>query len=121
MNEIKEFSFSNISFEDLDNIVSIEKQYDLSVFRIWFKDREIGKSDLEFLEIFHLKYGEIFFGAIITGVIWDFVILKKMKNRYFYTISQNFDSTKLKNLLFIKDEILDLVKTERRVNEQYFF
>jgi hypothetical protein len=56
-------------------------------------------------------------GAFIVGAIWNFVILWKEDEKYFYSVSGNFDSTKLdelkaifKNLLFVKDEIFDLVK-----------
>jgi hypothetical protein len=53
-------------------------------------------------------------GAYIVGAIWNFVILEKLdKNKYQYFISDNFDSTKIedltaiyKNLLFVKDEIM---------------
>ena len=54
-------------------------------------------------------------GAYIVGSIWNFVILEKIKkDRYRYFISENFDSTKIedlkgiyKNLLFVKNEIID--------------
>jgi hypothetical protein len=53
-------------------------------------------------------------GAYIVGAIWNFVILEKLdKNKYQYFVSDNFDSTKIedltaiyKNLLFVKDEIM---------------
>ncbi len=56
-------------------------------------------------------------GAYIVGAIWNFVILEKLaENKYQYFISINFDSTKIaelkeiyKNLLFIKDEIFQMV------------
>jgi hypothetical protein len=59
-------------------------------------------------------------GAYIIGAIWNFVILEKLgKNKYQYFVSQNFDSTKIedlkdiyKNLLFIKNEIIEIVKKE---------
>ena len=231
MNEIKEFSFSNISLRDLKSIVDIEKQYDLSVFKIWFQDREIGKSDLEFLENHNKRFGEnmtsffrnvsretiqakvivpilnqvnfynfeskisdfyseniqyfddefilkgvcdfivgtglirvqtpYFFiqefkktqgsnpepqliaemisgleiskfekirGAFIIGSIWNFVILWKENGIYKYVISQNFDVTKFEdlkkifqNLLFVKNEILDLVKTEKILKERILY
>jgi hypothetical protein len=55
-------------------------------------------------------------GAYIIGAIWNFVILEKVdENNYRYWISQNFDSSDLeklkliyKNLLFIKNEILEM-------------
>ena len=57
-------------------------------------------------------------GAYIIGAIWNFVILEKLdKNKYQYFVSENFDSTKIedlkgiyKNLLFVKQEIIEMVK-----------
>ena len=57
-------------------------------------------------------------GAYIVGGIWNFVILNKIEvDRYEYFISPNFDSTKIddlqeiyKNLLFVKNEIIQQVK-----------
>jgi len=57
-------------------------------------------------------------GAYIIGSIWNFVILKKLgKNKYEYFISENFDSSKIedlkgifKNLLFVKKEVVEMVK-----------
>ncbi|MEA3315387.1 MAG: hypothetical protein U9Q30_06000 [Campylobacterota bacterium] len=57
-------------------------------------------------------------GAYIIGAIWNFVILEKLEdNKYQYFVSSNFDSTDIeklkgiyKNLLFIKDEIIEMVK-----------
>ncbi|MEA3314771.1 MAG: hypothetical protein U9Q30_02790 [Campylobacterota bacterium] len=54
-------------------------------------------------------------GAFIIGSIWNFVILDKIdKDSYNYYISENFDSTKMKdlekiykNLLYVKQEILN--------------
>jgi hypothetical protein len=54
-------------------------------------------------------------GAYIVGEIWNFVILQKIEvDRYEYFVSQNFDSTKIndlrdiyRNLLFVKEEIID--------------
>ena len=59
-------------------------------------------------------------GAYIVGAIWKFVILTKIsKHKYQYFVSRNFDSTdseKLqsiyKNLLFVKNEIMQLIKNE---------
>ena len=58
-------------------------------------------------------------GAYIVGAIWNFVILERLdKHKYIYYVSENFDSTKIedlksiyKNLLFIKDEIIKMVKS----------
>ena len=57
-------------------------------------------------------------GAYIKGAIWNFVILEKLeKHKYQYFISKNFDSTKIddlkaiyKNLQFIKDEVIQMIK-----------
>jgi hypothetical protein len=56
-------------------------------------------------------------GAFIVGAIWNFVVLWKEKDGYLYQVSNNFDSTEpeklveiYENLLFVKDEIFDLVK-----------
>ena len=57
-------------------------------------------------------------GCFIVGAIWNFVILEKLgENKYQYFVSKNFDSTdieKLKdiyrNLLFVKNEIIEMVK-----------
>jgi len=59
-------------------------------------------------------------GAYIIGAIWNFVILKKSdKHKYQYFVSQNFDSTKpedlkgiYRNLLFVKREIIKMVKND---------
>jgi len=64
-------------------------------------------------------------GAYIVGAIWYFVILKRLeKHRYNYFVSQSFDSTKVddlqaiyKNLIFVKNEILD--KIEKEDNMKY--
>jgi hypothetical protein len=57
-------------------------------------------------------------GAYIVGAIWNFVILERIeKHKYQYYVSDNFDSTKrddlkaiYKNLLFVKNEIIDMIK-----------
>jgi hypothetical protein len=57
-------------------------------------------------------------GAYIIGENWNFVILEKIeKHRYQYFISHTFNSTNIydlkdiyKNLLFIKNEIIDYSK-----------
>jgi hypothetical protein len=58
-------------------------------------------------------------GAYIVGTIWNFVILQRVeKHKYIYFVSKNFDSSKIddlkqiyKNLLFIKNEVIELVKS----------
>jgi hypothetical protein len=60
-------------------------------------------------------------GAYIIGAIWNFVILEKLgKDKYQYFVSVNFDSTKIedlkgiyKNLMYIKNEIIEKVKQEK--------
>jgi hypothetical protein len=57
-------------------------------------------------------------GAYIVGSIWNFVILERLeKHKYQYYVSQNFDSTKIndlkdiyKNLIFVKNEIIEMIK-----------
>ena len=57
-------------------------------------------------------------GAYIIGSNWNFVVLERLKkHEYQYFISQNFDSTKIedlkgiyRNLLFVKQEITEMVK-----------
>ena len=59
-------------------------------------------------------------GAYIVGEIWNFVILERLeKHHYQYVVSQNFDSMRLddlgeifKNLLFVKDEIINIMSEE---------
>jgi len=61
-------------------------------------------------------------GAYIVGAIWNFVILEKLgEKKYQYFVSENFDSTKIadlkniyKNLVFVREEILERVKRETR-------
>ncbi|EDN69006.1 hypothetical protein BGP_4797 [Beggiatoa sp. PS] len=60
-------------------------------------------------------------GAYIVGAIWNFVILKKIStHKYQYFVSRNFDSTDLeklkgiyKNLLFVKNEIRQLIENRK--------
>ena len=64
-------------------------------------------------------------GAYIVGAIWNFVILEKIGvNKYQYYVSENFDSTKIedlkgiyKNLVFIKNEIIEIIKEEFKNKE----
>jgi hypothetical protein len=63
-------------------------------------------------------------GAYIVGAIWNFVILERLeKHKYQYYVSQNFDSTKIedlkdiyKNLVFVKNEIIEMIKEEQKVS-----
>lgn len=65
-------------------------------------------------------------GAYIIGSIWNFVILEKIgENKYQYYVSINYDSTKLedlkgiyKNLLFVKQEIFQIVEYEDLTKEK---
>jgi hypothetical protein len=60
-------------------------------------------------------------GAYVTGENWNFVILEKLnKDKYQYFISRTFNCTNIdelkgifKNLLFVKHEIIEMVKSER--------
>ncbi len=60
-------------------------------------------------------------GAYIVGAIWNFVILEKLgKDKYRYFVSENFDSTKIadlkgiyRNLIFVKNEIIEMVTKEK--------
>ena len=62
-------------------------------------------------------------GCFIVGAIWNFVILEKLeKDKYQYFVSKNFTSTRLedlkdifRNLLFVKEEIFDFVKKEKKL------
>ena len=59
-------------------------------------------------------------GAYIVGENWNFVILEKLgENKYQYFISRTFNSTNIEdfkmiytNLLFIKNEVIEIVKNE---------
>ena len=61
-------------------------------------------------------------GAYIVGAIWNFVILEKLgKDTYQYFVSENFDSTKIndlkniyKNLMFVKNEIIEMIEKEKK-------
>ncbi len=45
------YSFSNISFSELNKIVSLEKSYNFDKFKEWFEtDFELSETDLQFLE-----------------------------------------------------------------------
>ncbi len=74
----------------------------------------------ELISAIELNNFNIIKGAYIVGAIWNFVILEKInKNKYQYYVSENFDSSKIedlkkiyKNLLFIKNEIIALIKSE---------
>jgi len=65
-------------------------------------------------------------GAYIVGAIWNFVILEKLaKDKYQYFVSENFDSTKIedlkgiyRNLVFIKEEIIEIIKAENELINQ---
>jgi len=55
-------------------------------------------------------------GAYIVGTLWNFVILEKRDNKYFYSISDEFNSKRIleleniyKNLLFVKNEIVEII------------
>jgi hypothetical protein len=59
-------------------------------------------------------------GAFIVGINWHFVILEKVENRYQYYVSEPLLVTRIddltliyKSLLFVKNEIIELVDKER--------
>jgi hypothetical protein len=72
----------------------------------------------ELISAVELNHWKFIKGAYIIGGIWHFAILEKLDvNKYQYFISQNFDSTKIgdliliyKNLLFVKNEIISMVE-----------
>jgi len=80
----------------------------------------------ELISAVELNDETIIKGAYIVGAIWNFVILKKFgKDKYQYFVSDNFDSTKIedlqgiyKNLIFIKDEIIDKIKKENLIIQE---
>ncbi|MEA3316282.1 MAG: hypothetical protein U9Q30_10520 [Campylobacterota bacterium] len=57
-------------------------------------------------------------GAYIVGATWNFIILEKLgEHKYQYFVSHDFNSTNIndlkdiyKNLLFIKNEIIEMIK-----------
>lgn len=64
----------------------------------------------------NLNQSKIIRGAFVIGKYWNFVILKQATNdKYFYFVSEDFDSAKITdleaiytNLMFIKQEINNL-------------
>ena len=64
-------------------------------------------------------------GAFITGAIWNFVILEKLGvDKYQYFKSKIFNSTNIdelkeiyKNLQFVKNEIIEMVRKEKETTE----
>jgi hypothetical protein len=45
------FSFSKITFEDLESVINIEQNYDTKIFNNWFnQDYNINLEEIEFLE-----------------------------------------------------------------------
>jgi hypothetical protein len=88
--------------------------------------QEKGTSDPEYqllaelISAVELNNWNLIKGCYIKGIHWYFVILKRLeKHKYQYFVSQSFDSTKIddlkdiyKNLVFIKNEILQRVKMD---------
>jgi hypothetical protein len=58
MSEIKEFSFSEISLNELDTMVQLDEIYNLELFKEWFSEITIRDSDLYFLKELNSQYGE---------------------------------------------------------------
>jgi hypothetical protein len=89
--------------------------------------KEKGTSDPEYqllaelISAIELNNWNIIKGCYIKGIHWYFVILKRLeKHKYEYFVSQSFDSTKIndlkdiyKNLVFIKNEIIEKVKMDK--------
>jgi len=77
-----------------------------------------GKLLAELISAVELNDETVIKGAYIVGAIWNFVILEKLgEGKYQYFVSENFDSTKIvdlkaiyKNLVFVREEILERVK-----------
>ncbi|MCK5524820.1 MAG: hypothetical protein KAI83_16970 [Thiomargarita sp.] len=71
----------------------------------------------ELISAIELNDWKLIKGAYIIGGNWHFAILEKLDiDKYQYFISQNFDSTKIedliliyKNLLFVKNEIFNMI------------
>jgi len=74
----------------------------------------------ELISAIELNNWKLIKGAYIIGGNWHFAILEKLDiDKYQYFISQNFDSTKIedliliyKNLLFVKYEILTMISVK---------
>ncbi len=74
----------------------------------------------ELISAIELNDWKLIKGAYIIGGNWHFAILEKLDiDKYQYFISQNFDSTKIedliliyKNLLFVKYEILTMISVK---------
>ncbi|KOR31804.1 hypothetical protein TI05_11300 [Achromatium sp. WMS3] len=77
----------------------------------------------ELISAVELNNWQFIKGAYIIGSIWNFAILEKLDtNKYQYFISQNFDASKIdeltliyKNLLFVKNEIINMVEVQKNV------
>jgi len=78
----------------------------------------------ELIAAIELNHDREIKGAYIVGSIWNFVILEKLAtDAYQYVVSENFDCTKLEDLkaiyrqlLFVKNEIIDKSNTEASKN-----
>ncbi len=74
----------------------------------------------ELISAIELNDWKLIKGAYIIGGNWHFAILEKLDiDKYQYFISQNFDSTKIedliliyKNLLFVKNEIFNMISVK---------
>ncbi len=75
----------------------------------------------ELISAVELNDFKIIKGAFIVGAVWNFVILEKIEiGKYQYFVSRLFNSTNLedlkeiyKNLLFVKEEIIKMVESEK--------
>ena len=103
-----------------DGLFNSEKPY----FFIQEFKQEKGSSEPEYQLLAELIAGvelnnqKFMKGAYIKGINWHFLILERLKkHKYQYFVSQQFDSTRIddltaiyKNLLFVKQEIIEMIK-----------
>ncbi|MCB1193446.1 MAG: hypothetical protein KDK90_23605 [Leptospiraceae bacterium] len=79
----------------------------------------------ELISAVELNNFQIIRGAYIIGSVWNFVILERIGIlKYKYYISKLFNSTNIddlkqiyKNLLFVKDEIIQMVDSDNSISE----
>lgn len=113
----KIYNFSNVDFETLDKLFLIEaNKKNTKAFEKWFRDKStIKEEDTIFLEKL-LEREKIFIETY------------KEEDSYKYYVSENFDSTKIedlkgifRNLLYVKKEIIELVKNLEKTTKSSFF
>jgi len=121
--ETEEFIFSGTTdFVVSKGLVKSKKEY------FFIQEFKKGKSSgypepqllAELISAVELNSWETIKGAYIVGAIWHFVILKRLKRHtYHYFVSKSFDALRIedlkeiyKNLLFVKEEITEMIKKE---------